>query len=395
MSENELLQQWSATKDHEFLSLLLERLYELGRKKLSDKVSIDVLHNAILKMHTRIEKDSDIREVKSFFLKTLYNGLMDHYKEVNKNCTIPLQEEMYEHETQPYKFENADIEQLKVLEQLIRAKKLKKSRIKFLNSILIDQDEKGISRQNKFFHRKELKKTISLLDTEIIGQFFTYTRRVLKEQEDTQQEVNVQMLYEEAKMYKQRALSIEKSNVSYSEEEANLMKLFNYNIALQLYKQASALCPEYFKARFNIGFCFFKLERYDAAIKEFKAVLFYLKQQVNQSNFDVKLGSTLRNLGTIYLLNLKQYHKALDCFNEAIKHTPTDNKVRLGIIFSACKLNDTAFALEHLKAFDKPLDLEESITDWTTNNEKVKHLTISIYKESDAIRNYIPIEKII
>ncbi len=395
MSENELLQQWSATKDHRVLSLLLERLYELGQKKLSDKVSIDVLHNAILKIHSRIEKNCDIREVKSFFLKTLYNGLMDHYKAENKNSVLPLCLESFDDEVKPYAIPCVDIDQLKVLEQLIRSKQLKKSRIKFLNAVLAEGDTTGISRQSKFFHRKELKKTISLIETETIGQFFTYTRKVLTEKEDDQQELNVQMLYEEAKMHKQRALSLEKMVASYTKEEVHLMKLFNYNIALQLYKQASALSPEYFKARFNIGFCFFKLERYEAAIKEFRAVVFYLRQHSKQSNFNIKLGSTLRNLGTIYLLNLNNYQKALDCFNEALKYTPTDSKVRLGIIFSACKLNDSAFALENLKAFKRPSEFEETITDWTTNDEKIRHLIISIYKESDAIRNYIPIEKII
>ena len=396
MSENELMHRWAATKDSHFLSLLLERLYQLGERKLKDKISKDVLHNAILKIHTKLEGDCDIREVKSFFLKTLYNGLMDHYKKEQQHQYVQLNEEYIEEEKSVYDIDRIDLKQLKQLEQLIRTKQLGNSRIKFLNAVLLESEKDQFSRQNKFFHRNELRKTISLLDLEKAEQFFTYTRRELNEQEDVQQIEEVQALYQEAKAYKRSALILASNDQEeFSEQEINLLRLFNMTVALHLYQQASSLSPFYFKPRFNVGFCFFKLDKFEAAVKEFKATLFYLKKDPKQSNFNIKMGSTLRNLGTIYLLCLHQYHKALKSFNEALEYTPSDEKVRLGVVFSACKLNDNEVALEHLNYFENTLEIQKSITEWTANDDKVKHLAINIYKESAVIRPYIPIEKII
>lgn len=396
MSENELMQRWAATKDSQFLSLLLERLYQLGERKLRDSISKDVLHNAILKMHARLEGDCDIREVRSFFLKTLYNGLMDHYKREQQFQYIPLNEEYIGEEKAVYDIDRIDLKQLKQLEQLIRKRQLGNSRIKFLNAVLLESEEDQFSRQNKFFHRKELKKTISLLDLEKAEQFFTYTRRELNEQEDVDQPKEVQSLYEEAKSYKRSALALEANSINdYSDQEVKLLRLFNLTIALHLYQQASTLNPIYFKPRFNVGFCFFKLEKYEAAVKEFSAALFYLKKDKQQSNFDIKMGSTLRNLGTIYLLCLHHYKKALQCFSDALAYTPSDEKIRLGIVFSACKLNDDQVAMEYINSFENTMAIQNSITAWTADDDKVKHLAINIYKESRLVRPYIPIEKII
>ena len=144
-----------------------------------------------------------------------------------------------------------------------------------------------------------------------------------------------------------------------------------------------------------MGYCYFKLNRFEAAVKEFNAVLFYLKAQPDQSNFDIKMGSTLRNLGTLYLLHMRQYHKAWRAFDKALEYTPSDEKIRLGIIFSACKLNDEEMAMEHLMAFDNKSKVKQSISDWSTSNEVVKGIVIDLYKERSAMREFIPIEKII
>lgn len=397
MSENELLKQWTATKNKYYLSLLLERLYAIGEKKLSDSVSKDVLHNAILKMHHRLEKNTDIREIKGFFLKTLYNGLMDFYKKENQESFLPFDEECATFDNASTPIESIDLVRLQKLEKLIRKKQLRKSRIKFLKALLLDDAQNDISRQNKFFHRNELKKTISLVDLNEIGHYFTYTRRVLNESEDALQDNQVQDFYNKAKRYKHAAISYMNNEFpkSYSETERKLLILFNITLALNLYQQASEMSPSYFKARFNIGFCYYKLDKFQEAIKEFMAAKFYLNQHPSQSNFELKMGSVLRNLGTIYLLHIHQYHKALSVFKEALLYTPEDEKIRMGLIFSACKLNDDAVAFEHLKVFENKSDISKCIADWTSSDDKIKYLAIDLFKESKAIRSYIPIEKII
>jgi tetratricopeptide (TPR) repeat protein len=396
MSENELLQHWAATKDKYFLSLLLERLYNLGEEKLSDKISKDVLHNAIIKIHVRLEKDTNIKEIKSFFLKTLYNGLMDYYKAENSDTVIPIDNALSTPDSLSSSIESIDLMRLQKLEDLIRKKQLRNSRIKFLKALLLDA-ENDLSRQIKFFHRTELKRTISLVDLSEVGHYFTYTHRVLNECEDDEQIEQVQQLYEQAKEYKRAAIAFMNNEFpkSYSETERNLLVLFNFTIALNLYKQACEMNPGYFKARFNIGFCLYKLDKFSEAVKEFKAAVFYLNKYPAQSHFDIKMGSALRNIGTIYLLHLGQYHKALSAFETALKFTPKDEKIRLGLIFSACKLNDDGMVKEHLNAFQSKSDISKSIADWTFTDEKIKHLAISLYKESTTIRSYIPIEKII
>jgi tetratricopeptide (TPR) repeat protein len=396
MSENELLKHWSATKDKYYLSLLLERLYTLGEAKLSDKISKDVLHNAIIKIHVRLEKDTNIKEIKSFFLKTLYNGLMDYYKAESNDTLIPIDKALSAPDGSSNSIESVDLVRLQKLEDLIRKKQLRNSRINFLKALLLDK-ENDLSRQIKFFHRTELKRTISLVDLSEVGHYFTYTHRVISENEDQEQAQQVQQLYEQGKEYKRAAIAFANNKFpkSYSETERNLLVLFNFTIALNLYKQACEISPGYFKARFNIGFCLYKLDKFTEAVKEFKAAVFYLNKQTTQSNFDLKMGSALRNMGTIYLLHLGQYHKALSAFESALKFTPKDEKIRLGLIFSACKLNDEGVVKEHLSAFNSKSEISKYISDWTDSDEKIKHLAISLYKESISIRPYIPIEKII
>lgn len=396
MSENELLQKWATTKKQQYLNLLLTQLYRLGKEKLSDQVSRDVLHNAILKIHQRLETKCDIREIKSFFLKTLYNGTIDYYKHKKQHDYLPFEDTTEIEQQVDFGYERIDLDQLLKLEHLVRNKSLKKSRLKFLHAILLSPEANTISRQNKFFHRNELKKSVSLLDVQQAGQFFTYTRRILQEVEDNQQSCEVQKLYEDAKSYKRRALAYcqQDSIQDYNETELDLLKLFNITIALHLYRKATSLNPNYFKSRFNMGFCYYKLGKYDNAIKEFEVSLYYLNKDKQQSNFKVKQGSTLRNLGTIYLFHVNQYHKALERFQEALAFTPDDEKIRLGIIFSACKLNDLQVANEQIKLC-KPKILSKNIEDWSNQDEKVKALTINLYKENQSLRSYIPIEKII
>ena len=85
----------------------------------------------------------------------------------------------------------------------------------------------------------------------------------------------------------------------------------NYEIAVRRYTEALTIMPNHFKALFNRGFAYDKLECYDLAIEDYTAAI----------AIDHKNAFTFYNKG-ISLDRKGDYDQAIECFSRAIEIEP-------------------------------------------------------------------------
>lgn len=120
--------------------------------------------------------------------------------------------------------------------------------------------------------------------------------------------------------------------------------------ALESYKRALSLAEnEYLDAgyrarlRFNIGVCYFRLEKFDPAIQEFKAALL-LKKDYARAHYALGMAETRK----------RDWKKAADSFSRVVSLEPNNGEAWFDLAYANIALNDFETAV---RAFAKSIEL--------------------------------------
>lgn len=116
----------------------------------------------------------------------------------------------------------------------------------------------------------------------------------------------------------------------------NYFKANDYANALQYFKKAVEIDPEFVFAWDNLGLCHRKLGNFDAAIEAYKKSI----------KLDPAGVMPRQNIAYAYI-GKKDYKKAIDCYNDLAKLDKNDPEIFYGI---------GAIYFEHLKDYEKALD---------------------------------------
>ena len=112
--------------------------------------------------------------------------------------------------------------------------------------------------------------------------------------------------YNKARLYQQKGLAVKYYDLglSYANKE-------NYEKAIEKYKKAVEIVPDYFDAYYNMGIAYKNKGNYDKAIECYKRAI----------EIDPKDGDAYNNMGIAYK-NKENYDKEIECYQKAIDIDP-------------------------------------------------------------------------
>jgi len=116
-----------------------------------------------------------------------------------------------------------------------------------------------------------------------------------------------------------------------------------YNLAIENFKKALEIKPDYWQAYYNLGNTYFKKKEYAAALENYK-------QSVKINPEDIQ---AYQNMGMIYSRD-REYELAIDCYKKAVEINKKDVDAynELGLLYSKIKKFDEA-----LESLNKALEI--------------------------------------
>ena len=130
-------------------------------------------------------------------------------------------------------------------------------------------------------------------------------------------------------------------------------KLKKYQKAIDAFKKAIEIKPDFHEAYYNTGYAYVKLNKYQKAIDAYKRTI-EIKPDFHEA---------YSSMGAAYG-KLKKYQKAIDAFKKAIEIKPGFHEAYRGIGFSYLKL----------KKYQKAIDAFKKATEINPDDDEVKHL---------------------
>ena len=115
--------------------------------------------------------------------------------------------------------------------------------------------------------------------------------------------------------------------------------LKDFDAAIESYKEALLINPNYAKAHYNLGDALHQLKNYDEAVQSYKSSI----------KIDSNFAEAHNNLGNIYK-ELNQLDKAIKSYQKALKLKPNYAEAHFSIAISFQLLNEFGKMIEHLEA---------------------------------------------
>ena len=163
--------------------------------------------------------------------------------------------------------------------------------------------------------------------------------------------------------------SLERGNVylCYVKEALRFENLDKLDQALNSYRIAVQVCPNLFKAHYELGIILLRQGKSEEALRKFMEVL-----EINP-----KYASTYNNIGVIYAKYRKHDEKAIGYYKKAITYDPNDSLFYINLGVSQIKLG---FKDDAIDSFRRAIQLDPK-------NKRPKELLQRIYNSTPPHRS--------